>query len=155
MSLSEQPLKLMALDEEDLSIISAHCQDAILRLDEIAYLKSTRRFALIMNRFDWESAHEREEKQYRRRRAALRFECVEQATRLNLPAIESKKPISLLAIHFEPAALPAGSIHLLFAGGGEIKLQVECIEAELRDLGAIWETGSRPDHQLPDDGSTD
>lgn len=155
MSSSEHPLKLMALDEEDLSIISAHCQDAIVRLDELAYLKSSRRFAIIMNRFDWESAHEGKQKQFRRRRAALRFECVDHASRLNLPQGDQKQAKELLAIHFQPTTLPAGSIHLIFAGGGEIKLAVECIEAELRDLGAIWETDSRPNHQLPDEDSTD
>lgn len=148
---SEQPLKLVALDEEDLEILSAHCQDAVIRLDEMAYVKKDRRFALIINRFDWETAlNTPKPKQYRRRRSALRFDCVETVQRLQLDPAKKRDVKKLLAFRFEPHTPPAGEIHLIFSGGGEIKLNVECIEAELQDLGAIWETSSRPDHMLDD-----
>ena len=59
----------------------------------------------------------------------------------------------LLAVTFEPAEEPSGTLTLQFAGGGAIRLQVECIEAELRDLGAAWATRSKPQH-AGDDQST-
>ncbi len=146
---SDQPLKLVALDAEDLEIISAHCQDAVVRIEEIAYVKNARRFALIINRFDWETALEAPtSKTYRRRRTALRFECVDKVQRFKVNPKKKRDAIKLLAIRFEENAAPAGEIHLIFSGGGELKLEVECVEVELQDLGAIWETPSLPDHKL-------
>jgi hypothetical protein len=146
---SDNPLKLIALDEEDLEIISAHCQDAVVRPVEMAFVKNARRFALIINRFDWETALESpKSKSYRRRRAALRFECVNSAQRLKLSLDKKSDAIKLLAIRFKESTAPAGEVNLIFSGGAEIKLDVECIEAELQDLGAIWETSTLPDHKL-------
>ncbi len=145
------PLKLVALDAEDLGIISAHCQDAVLRIDDIAYVKSAQRFALIINRFDWQEALEtNKDKAYRRRRAALRFERVTGVQRKQINPVKKNEVRALIAISFEEQTPPSGAIRLIFAGGSEIRLDVECVEAELQDLGAVWETGSRPDHKLDD-----
>lgn len=142
-------LKLVALDAEDLSIISAHCQDAVLRIDDIAYVKSAQRFALIINRFDWQEALEKNnDKSYRRRRAALRFERVTAVQRKQINPAKKNEVRALIAISFEEQEPPSGAIRLIFAGGSEIRLDVECVEAELQDLGAVWETGSKPDHKL-------
>jgi hypothetical protein len=84
-----------------------------------------------------------------RRRTGLRFERV---TAAQLSGIDVKRKdaiLSLLAISFEPGEAPAGAITLRFAEGGAIRLLVECIEAELKDLGPVWRAASMPSH---DDG---
>ena len=60
-------LKLLALDTEDLEVISAHVQDAVVRVADMGYARGDRRFALLMNRFDWESGQGRRDKGVRKR----------------------------------------------------------------------------------------
>lgn len=142
-------LKLIALDGEDLGVLSAHLQDAVLRVADLAYIKAERRFAMIVNRFDWTSSDKTDDDKFTRLRAALRFEKIlsAQVTGLNLK--DSSKVLSLMAITFEATEYPAGVIRLVFSGDAAIRLEVECIEAELRDLGAQWATKTKPNH--PDD----
>ncbi len=146
-------LKLIALDEEDLSVISAHLQDAVLHVSDMAYIPHERRFALVANRFDWATADTRSTRTrspFVRCQTALRFERVTAAQILGIDLSSGSTVLSLLAIAFEPAELPAGRILLHFAGGGAVRLDVECIEGELRDLGAVWAASSTPDHSAAD-----
>lgn len=142
-------LKLIALDAEDLGVFSAHLQDAVLKVGDMAFLKQERRFAAIVNRFDHVST-EGQGKRVRqgiRRRTALRFERVVRAQLQNIDLTAKDRVLVLLALLFDAAPnVPAGDVTLLFAGGAAIKLEVECIEAELRDLGAAWKTRVRPSH---------
>jgi hypothetical protein len=145
-------LKLIALDAEDLAIVSAHLQDAVMKVGDLVFLPREKRFAAVANRFDWADAIEREvarDKRYARRRAALRFERVLGAQVHGLDLKNKGAVTSLLAISFEPGDPPAGQVTLRFADGGAIRLEVECIEAELRDLGPVWQAKSKPKH--PDD----
>ena len=143
-------LRLIALDEDDLKIISAQLQDALVRLEDLAFLPKERRFAAVLKRFDWLRAVNGPEaddgRLYERRQAALRFERVLSAQYRDLPLEQKESIEELLAIHFEPADPPGGFISLIFAGGGAIRLQVEYIEAELRDLGPVWRTRNKPEH---------
>ncbi len=142
-------LKLIALDADDLAVISAHLQDAVLKIGDLAFLPRERKFAAVANRFDWLDAIEKDgarNKGYARRRAALRFERVLGAQVHGLDLKNKGAVAELLAIRFEPGDLPQGQVTLDFAGGGAIRLNVECIEAELRDLGPVWEAKSRPSH---------
>ena len=144
-----EPLKLVAFDSEDLQILSAHLQDAVLRVDNAAFLPSKNRFAVIANRFDWEGAGGEKKSRdhaYQRRRSMLRFERVLGAQMQNLRKSVQGSVLDLLAIQFEETDAPEGHITLVFAGGGAIRLHVECIEAELKDLGPAWETQSLPQH---------
>jgi hypothetical protein len=148
-------LKLIALDADDLAIISAHLQDALLKIGDLAYLKGERRFAALGNRFDWADALRDGGRppEYVRRRAALRFERVLTAQVQGVDLARKGEVLSLLSIAFEPSGSPddpGGRVILQFANGGAIRLEVECIEAELKDLGAVWRAKSRPKH--PDDG---
>ena len=154
-------LKLIALDEEDLGIVSAHLQDAVVKVGELAYLPLERRFAAILNRFDWAAAitagetgeANREGKRRgrnRRVRSALRFERVLSAKLQNIDLAAKTQVLSLLAIGFEAEAAPNGSVTMIFAGGAAIRLRVECIEAELRDLGSVWRAKAKPDHPQED-----
>jgi hypothetical protein len=145
-------LKLIALDAEDLAIISANLQDAVMKIGDLAFLPREKRFAAVANRFDWvdalasEAATKGNEKRYARRRAALRFDRVLGAQVQGLDLKNKDAVTSLLAISFEPLDLPSGQIVLQFADGGAIRLHAECIEAELRDLGPAWQAKSKPQH---------
>lgn len=147
-----EPLKLIALDEDDLKILSAHLQDAVIRLCDMAYLPSEHRFAAILNRFDWLSVANADgtPETLRRCRSALRFEKVKRAQVQKIRPGEPAAFAELLAVTYEDADPPGGYVTLYFAGGGAVRLEVECIEAELRDLGAAWRTAIMPKHSAGD-----
>ncbi|OLP58232.1 hypothetical protein BJF93_06315 [Xaviernesmea oryzae] len=139
-------LKLMALDEEDLAVISAHVQDAVFKLEGIAYRPSNGHFTLVLNRFVWEKAL-RSAKTFERRRAAITFKRVRAVRSLNLDRQDTEAVHVLLAIRFDKAGEgPDGTVELLLAGGATIALDVECIELQLAETGGAWETSSRPRH---------
>lgn len=146
-------LKLIALDEDDLQILSAHVQDAVAREADLAYLPAEGRFVALINRFDWTDAvgeMNGRRRSYVRRRAALRIDKVKKAQIHAVTPGNGSQVLSLLAVQFQPANIPSGFITLVFSGGAAIRLTVECVEAELRDLDAAWVTRSLPRH--PDDG---
>lgn len=136
-------LKLLALDAEDLEVISATTQDAVIRVGDMGYARADKRFALLMNRFAWEA----DGKQGQRKRAALHFDRVEtvKAAGINLEAVEGV--LELLAIRYLPEGEgPDGVVELAFAGGGTVRLGVECLEARMQDLGAAWAAKLKPEH---------
>ncbi|NNE23139.1 MAG: DUF2948 family protein [Rhizobiales bacterium] len=137
-------LKLTALDDDDLSVLSAHLQDAVLRIGDIRYLPGEQRFVMVANRFDWQGATGNKAM---RRRCGVHFDRVRavQSKKVRLGADDAI--LSLLAIEFKAGReAPEGSIELTLSGGGSIRLDVECIEANLEDLGPMWETGNIPSH---------
>ena len=148
-----QPLKLIALDEEDLAVVSSHLQDAVVRVRDMVYQPSKKRFAAVLNRFDWESAQGGNGKDFKRRRTALRFERVFGAKLKHVRPSAEERVLSLLAVCFEPDDAPAGRVILTFSGDASIQLQVECIEAELKDLGPAWSARSKPEHPGTEPGS--
>lgn len=140
-----EPLKLVALDEEDLAIISTHLQDAIVRVGDIVYLPKERRFALCARRFDWEADPAEPP---RRRLAGLHFGCVSGARCKGIDRNNPDAILNLLGITFEPTDAPSGAATLHFSDGAAIRLETECIESQLKDLGPIWEAESRPVHDI-------
>jgi Protein of unknown function (DUF2948) len=147
-------LKLLALDAEDLAVISAHLQDAILLVGDMIYRPSEKRFVALTNRFDWTSAAKGGERSYERHRAALRFDRVLAAQLQGIDLKAKQQVLELLAIQFEETDPPAGIVTLVFAGGAAVRLRVECIEAELRDLGAAWKARRKPEHPDGDPASS-
>ena len=145
-----EDLKLIALDPEDLQVLSCHLQDAVIRVGDMVYLQREMRFAAIANRFDWERAATEESSPYQRRRAGLRFERVTSARVHGFDLQQKDAALDLLALTFEGGEEPSGAVTLHFAGGGAVRLEVECIEAELRDLGAAWRASSKPVHATDD-----
>ena len=139
-------LKLLALDREDLEVISATTQDAVVRVPDMGYAAGDRRFALLMNRYAWELDGGRNKGQ--RKRTALSFARVGHVAIAGIDMNAAEGVLELLDIRFEPADEPAGAVELRFAGGGTIRLDVECIEARLEDLGAAWSAMGRPGHAL-------
>jgi len=148
-------LKLIAFDADDLAVISAHLQDAVLRVVDLAYLPQEKRFAAIANRFDWDDAlkdGKTDTRDFKRRQTALRFERVLGAQVQGVDLRRKDAVLALLAISFEPSdasGSPEGHVTLHFADGGAIRLAVECIDAELKDLGPVWRARSMP--RPPDD----
>lgn len=139
-------LKLLALDSEDLEVISAHVQDAVIRVGDMGYARQDRRFALLMNRFDWEADAGRAKGL--RKRAALHFDGVQSVATAGIDTNAHDGVLELLAINFETVDGPAGIVELNFAGGGTVRLGVECLEARLSDLGAAWAAAAKPAHAL-------
>lgn len=148
-----EPLKLIALDEEDLAVVSSLLQDAVMRVDDMTYVPAQKRFAAVLNRFDWERVGGTDGKDFRRRRTALRFDRVFGAQLKNVKPRSGERVLSLLAVRFEPSEAPGGHVMLTFSGDASIQLQVECIEAELRDLGPAWRTRSKPEHPGDEPGA--
>ncbi len=138
-------LKLVALDKDDLEVVSAHLQDAVVKVGEILWRPGEKRLVLGLDRFDWEAANG-ESPTWQRRRAALRFDRVLSCQCKNVLSQDKDKLLDLLAVDFSENDPPAGTVTLLFAGGAVLRLQVECLEAEVVDLGPVWAAPSCPDH---------
>jgi hypothetical protein len=139
-------LKLLAEDAADLEIIAAAAQDALVSMGEVNFDAKARRFTAIVNRFRWETA--RSEGPYERVRAAISFESVLSVKSRKLRRDAPEALASILELQFAPAAdPPGGQVRLMLAGGGEILLDVECLDALLMDFGPSWSTPRRPDHQ--------
>jgi len=137
-------LKLIALDTEDLEVVSAHVQDAVIRTADMGFARGDKRFALLMNRFDWTADQPRSKGL--RKRAALHFDGVTNAAYAGFDPAAPEGVVELLAIHFEPTDAPAGIVELRLAGGGTVRLTVDYLEARLVDLGAAWAATAKPKH---------
>ena len=138
-------LKLLALDSEDLEVISATTQDAIVRVPDMGFAKADKRFALLMNRFAWEDGSNRKGV---RKRAALHFERVTSVKTSGFDPNAAEGALELLAIRFTETVAPSGHVDLTFAGGGAVRLEVEVLEARLQDLGAAWAAKLKPEHAV-------
>jgi len=141
---------LAAADADDLQVISARLQDAVARVGDLVWLPKARRFAALFNRFKWETAEARKGRGDNLRvRAGLHFDGVLSVKSQNVLRGEPDAVVSLLAIRFAAngGEDPGGAVDLVFAGGGMIQLQVECIDAGLSDVGDEWAARGRPEHQ--------
>ena len=128
------------------SVISAHTQDAIVRVGDMGFAKSDKRFALLINRFVWDGKKSKSGGE--RRRAALHFDNVSAVKITGIEPSSRDGVLELLSIVFEGGKLPSGEITLSFAGGGTVVLKVDIIEARLADLGAAWAAKTRPAHNI-------
>jgi hypothetical protein len=141
-------LKLVALDKDDIEVVSAHLQDSLVKVGDVLWLPREHRFMMALNRFDWMSAVDgkTDRGNYRRCRTALRFERVDACRCRDLDQTDKMTPLNLLAVEFSENDAPAGVVSLIFSGGGIIRLDVECLEAELADLGEVAVAALCPDH---------
>ena len=143
-----EPLRLIALDTEDLAIISANLQDALIKIGDMAYLPRSKRFALVASRFDWVASVSG--KKNERCETGLHFERVLKVTRTGFDQGASEQNLNLLSIGFTSTDSPAGQVVLTFSGGAGVRLDVECLEAQLRDIGPRWTCKACPGHKLDD-----
>jgi Protein of unknown function (DUF2948) len=138
-------LKFVVLDEEDLEIVSTHLQDAVVKVSDVLWRPRENRLVVALNRFDWESA-QADKPEYRRRRSALRFERVLSCKGRDMSPASTDGVLNLLAVEFSETDGPSGIVTLTFSGGAALRLDVECLEAELADLGPTWTTAVCPAH---------
>ena len=135
-------LRLAASDAEDLEVLSARLQDAVFKLKDAIWQPRKRRFAVVMNRLQWEAGGKT------RVRAGLHFDGVlkVQCHKVKLGAGEAV--VSVLALRFVPGGSedPGGLIEIVLAGGGALRLTVECIDGELADMTTPWAARGTPDH---------
>ncbi len=149
MNASNDELKLVALDRDDIEVISAHVQDALVRIGEVFWQPHEHRFVMALSRFDWTTtadAYAETRRDYRRCRTALRFERVLNCKCRNLDQSNKDARLNLLAVEFAEHDPPGGIVTMTFSGGGVIRLEVECLEAELADLGEVFAADMCPNH---------
>ena len=139
-------LRLIAEDAADLEVISSAVQDAVLKAENLKYDRKRRRFTLELNRFQWEEATSKRGPQSRVR-TLLAFDGVLDVKTRAVNKIDPDLVFSVLSVSFSPAdEPPGGTLSILFAGDGELALEVETIDATLLDSAYEWTTRHRPDH---------
>lgn len=139
-------LRLRAEDKGDLAVVAAAIQDAAFLMGDIVFDPKARRLSAQINRFRWEAARKRGP--FERIRSVLAIESVlgVQSRKVRLGAPDAAGVI--LDMRFEPdAEEPSGAIVLSLGGGGDIRVEVECVDVTLTDVGAPWPTPRKPDHE--------
>ncbi len=147
MSARGQALKLIALDREGLGVISAHVQNTCVKRTDMAWLQRQRRFVVGGMRYDWVGAKTGPAE---RVASVLRFDRVLKVSHLGLKEPDEEATLNLLAVTFEKTDPPAGMIILAFADGALIRLEVECVEVEMRDMELRQPAEACPGHALTD-----
>ena len=140
--------RLIAFDAEDLAVISANLQDALIRVADMAYLPASKQFAMLAARFDWVGAAAKKAGSSccERCRTGLHFGRVLKVSCLGFDHKDQALILNLLDIEFKQTEPPAGYVEFVFSGGRALRLYVECLEAEIRDLGLRWTAKSAPNH---------
>jgi hypothetical protein len=135
-------LKLKAIDPEDLKVISAILQDALVLIGDMIYQEDEQRFIMVATRFQWEAAAEGAT-EFARTATGVSFDGVTAVKRRKINPAKSEGILSLLAIELEE-----GAIQLEFSEGAAIRLEVTGILCHLQDVGEAWPTPWRPHHPL-------
>ncbi|WP_374301379.1 DUF2948 family protein [Ferrovibrio sp.] len=149
------PLKLRAEDVEDITVLSACLQDATMHAADMTFQPRQRRFALVLNRFRWEDEHLADARRgliravpHVRVPAGLHFEGVLKVQTSGIVRNDARTPLELLSIMAEPAAeAPAAVLTLVFAGGAAVRLEVECVDAQMQDIGQPYPVRHAPKHK--------
>jgi hypothetical protein len=144
------PLKLLAQEAEDLAVISAALQDAVAKIGDIRWDASARTLTLACNRFRWEAGGQRGGqrggKKGERIRSALQLGDVAGVQARKLRRDAKGAVVELLSVAFEPGEAPGGAVLLTFAGGGDLKVSVDCLDVILADVSEPWSTPRKPGH---------
>jgi hypothetical protein len=134
-------LRLLAEDADDLTVIAAALQDAVGKIGDISYEPAARRLTLVFNRYRWEG------KGGERVRAALQLGSVMKVQARKLRRNANDAVIELLSVSFEMGEAPGGVVTFTFAGGGDLRCEVECLDAVLADVSDPWSTPRTPQHE--------
>ena len=141
-------LKLIAKSEEDLRIVSAHLQDAITNISDIANLQKNKIFLMQLNRFMWEDVEKGVFRKNKRIRTILKFENVIKVHAKNINQFKNKKFLDFLTIESNQMIDNNYEMKIVFAGDSIIKIIAEVIEVTLDDQGDAWDTKNIPKHKL-------
>ncbi|MFP7570343.1 DUF2948 family protein [Marivita sp. S2033] len=147
---AERPLRLVAMDGDDVQILSALCQDAVFPATEMQWQRKSRRFGILLNRFRWEDipVAERTGRAPERVQCVLAVENVGHVSSQGVDRADTDTVMSLLSVTFEPQDGDGGAVILTFAGDGAIKLEVSDLEIALRDVTRPYASvsGKAPSH---------
>ena len=138
-------VKFVVFDRDDLEVVSAHLQDAEVRIADLHWRPAEKRVVVAVDRFDWPAALG-STPELRRCRSALRFERVLACKARQVDPAGRDTILNLLAVEFDESDPPAGVVTLIFSGGAALRLEVECLEAELADLGPVRTAAACPVH---------
>ena len=141
-------LKLIAKTEEDLRVVSAHLQDAIVNVSDVANLKKNKIFLMQLNRFMWEDVEKGVFRKNKRIRTVLKFENVINAHSKNIYQSKKNKFLDFLTIETNQMPDNNYEMKIVFAGDSIIKIIAEVIEVTLDDQGEAWDTKNMPKHKL-------
>ncbi|MEE2878587.1 MAG: DUF2948 family protein [Pseudomonadota bacterium] len=144
-----KPLRLIAEDKDDLTVVSAAIQDAVTKAENLKYESRRHRFAIELNRFRWEDANGKRGKGPQTRvRSLLAIDGVLGVKSLGVSRADPDLVYSLLSIEFQPDEdPPGGKIRIMFAGDGELLLDVEALDVTLLDSDYEWTTRHTPSHE--------
>jgi hypothetical protein len=146
---ADAPLRLRALDADDLTVISSLVQDAVFTASAMRWDRRRRRFALLVNRFRWEEAlRGRGEGGNERVQSVLVIEDTMAVRSLGITPGDGETVLSLLSLGFEPGTEGGGRVVLTLAGDGAVAVEVEALEVVLRDVTRPWASpaGRAPSH---------
>ena len=141
-------LKLIARVEEDLKVVSAHLQDSIASVSDIANLKKNNIFLMQLNRFMWEDVEKGVFRKNKRIRTILKFENVLEVNSKNINQLKKNKFLDFLAIESNQMPDNNYEMRIIFAGDSIIKIISEVIEVTLDDQGEAWDTKNKPKHKV-------
>ena len=141
-------LKLLATSEEDLRVIAAHLQDAIVSIKDIASLKKNRIFLIQLNRFMWEDVEKGVFRRNKRVRTVLKFDNVISVSSKNINRKDNENFLDFLTIESNLLTDKSYEIKLIFSGDSIIKIKTEVIDVTLDDQGSPWETKTQPKHDF-------
>jgi hypothetical protein len=140
-------LKLIAKTEEDLRVLSAHLQDSIASIYDIANLKKNKIFLMQLNRFMWEDVEKGVFRKNKRIRSILKFENVLNVLSKNIDQRKTDRFLDFLAIETNITPDNNYEMKLIFAGDSIIRIISEAIEVTLDDQGNAWDTKNKPKHK--------
>ena len=144
----ERNLKLIGKTVEDLKVISAHLQDSIVHLKDIAHLKRNRIFLIQLNRFMWEDVEKGIFRKSRRVRTVLKFDHVIEVKSKKIFQNSDDKFLDFLALETNIKQDESFEVRLIFAGDSTIRIKSEVLEVTLDDQGEPWETKNEPKHKF-------
>ncbi len=141
--------RLIAFDADDLAVIAANLQDALVQVADMVYFPQSKQFAMVTSRFDWIGAVKNGAwRGCERCRTGLHFGRVQKVSCRGFCHRDKAEVLNLLDIAFKATEPPAGIVEFVFSAGRALRLEVECLEAEIRDLGVRWNARAVPRHFL-------
>ena len=140
-------LKLIARTEEDLRVVSAHLQDSIASIADIANLKKNKIFLMQLNRFMWEDVEKGVFRKNKRIRTMLKFENVLNVLSKNINQHKKDKFLDFLTIETIKTPDKNYQMKIIFSGDSVISIISEVIEVTLDDQGEAWDTKNKPKHK--------
>ncbi len=141
-------LKLIGKNIEDLKVISAYCQDSIVTVKDMVFLKKNKTFIMIVNRFMWEDLEKGAFRKNKRIRCAIKFDEVLEVKSKKIKQSNKSRALECLAIKCDKTENENHQIKIFFSGGSIITLIVEFIEVFMQDLGKAWSVKHFPKHKI-------